>query len=100
MATALKPGREGRATLADVGSDGLREADAPTSTTDFAETRWAVGRLSDTGLERLATFLMDLGKRAPLNSPAWAAHRLVLEALEADLQRERLARKEGGSSGP
>ena len=91
-----KPSAQGALqSLAELGADALRDTDAgATSETGFDETRWAIGRLSDEGLERLGTFLIDLMQRAPLSSPAWVAHKMVMEAFEADIQRERLARRE------
>jgi hypothetical protein len=59
----------------------------------MTETAWAVGRLSEVGCERLSQFLLDLTKRAPFDSPAWSAHRMVLEALEADIERDLKGRQ-------
>lgn len=80
-----------RRTLDAIGRDLYRE-DAAQHEPIMAETSWVVGRLSEEGIERLATFLSDLTRRAPLPGLAWTAHREVLEALEGDLRREIEAR--------
>lgn len=77
-------------TLSAIAEGSIRD-DAPTNP-ELAETRWAVGRLSDESLERLAVFVNDLTRRAPLSSPLWMAHKMVLEALASDLTREGEAR--------
>jgi hypothetical protein len=54
----------------------------------LAETSWALSRLTPEAMNQLSTFLTDLSRRSPLAGPAWSAHRIVIEALEADIRRE------------
>lgn len=89
----MKPAdRWAKDALKSIGDNAYREAEGKEP--ELGETAWSINRLSDEGLERLATFLIDLTRRAPLSGPAWVAHRDVLSALEADIRRE-LAKREG-----
>lgn len=78
-------------TLSAIAEGAIRD-EVPTHEPALAETRWAVGRLSDESVERLEVFILDLTRRAPMSSPLWTAHRMVLEGLAADLKRETEAR--------
>lgn len=82
-----------RRTLAEIERDSFRQ-EPTTRTPEVAETAWAIGTLSDEAVDRLATFIDSLTRRAPLAGPAWSAHRVVLEALVSDLRREQ-TRREG-----
>lgn len=58
------------------------------------ETTWVVRTLTDDAIDRVATFLEDLSKRAPLaTGAAWDGHRVLLEAIAADLRREHVRRE-------
>jgi hypothetical protein len=77
-----------RTTLASIGEDQFRD-DAPSDNpAHLSETEWAIDRLSDEGLERLSTFLLDLTRRAPLSGPVFSAQRIVIESLDSDVRRE------------
>lgn len=84
---APNPEKWARDAIGAIAERAVRTDASPTSPT-LDETSWAVGRLSDEGIERLSTFLHDLTRRAPFTSTIWDAHRLVLEALDGDLRRE------------
>lgn len=86
----------GAKTIAAIGQEGFRgdvkeaQAEAPVV---LQSTGWAIAQLSDEGLERLTTFVNDLTRRYPLTGPAWEAHRIVMESLAVDLDREAEARR-------
>lgn len=85
-------------TLNEIGEQSIRAESSNGVAPDLPETAWAVSKLTEEGLERVGLFLADLARRHPLGSSAFAAHRMVIEALEADLRRETARRiaKEGG----
>lgn len=72
-------------TVAAIGADAVRDEARPVP---LDETAWALARLTDEGLARLSTFLLDLSLRAPLSGPAWAPITMAVEALQGDIRRE------------
>lgn len=74
--------------LAEIAQTAYRdEAGSPVP---LDETSAALSLLTYDALGRLVTFLRDLSMRPPLAGPAWQAHRDILEALVADIEKHRL----------
>lgn len=71
--------------LSELNAEDYRDGDPVVIPLD--ELSWALSRMSPEGLDRLATFLLDLTKRAPLRTPVWDATRIAIEALVADITK-------------
>lgn len=71
--------------LAELSADDYREGEPVPVPLD--ELAWSLSKMSPDGLDRLATFLLDLTKRSPLRTPAWDATRTAIESLVADISR-------------
>jgi len=67
--------------------------DEPVERQRLISTEFCLANFETREFKYLASFLSDLVKRAPLNGPAFTAHRVLLQALAYDLRAAAEAEK-------